>query len=244
MRHQIASELRKLTSTRSVYAMLAGLVVLVAIGVVAVGEGAKASILAVPLDDQTFLHITLTIAPVFALLLGLRSFTDEFRFGSIVPTLLVSPKRLRVLGAKLVAVAVGGAVMSLAALAGSIVTGFGVLVAHGVHIDWSAAGMAPVVGRLLLATALWTSIGVGAGLAVKQQVAAIAGALVWLLAGEGILGNLIPHVAKYFPGSVGEGVVGIGSNFLSPGVAALVLAGYAVIAVGTGAVLMARRDVT
>jgi len=244
MRHQIASELRKLTSTRSGFAMLAGLVVLVAVGVVAVGTGAKPSMLAAPLQDQAFLHITLSIAPVFALLLGLRSFTDEFRFGSIVPTLLVSPKRLRVLGAKLVAVAVGGAIMSLAALAGSLVAGVAVLLTHGVHVTWSTVEMAKMTGRLMTATVLWTSIGVGAGLAVKQQVAAIAGGLVWLLAGEGILGNVIPHVAKYFPGSAGEGVVGIGSTFLAPGIAALVLGGYAVVAVATGAVLMARRDVT
>jgi hypothetical protein len=224
--------------------MLGGLVVLVAVGVVALASGAKPATLGVPLEHQTFLHVALTIAPVFALLLGLRSFTDEFRFGSIVPTLLVSPKRRRVLGAKLVAVAIGGAVMSVAALAGAIVAGVAVLFAHGVHVTGSAAGMAGVVGRLLAATVLWTSIGVGVGLAVKQQVAAIAGGLVWLLAGEGILGNVIPHVAKYFPGSAGAGVVGLGSTFLTPGAAALVLGGYAAIAVATGAMLMARRDVT
>jgi ABC-2 type transport system permease protein len=134
--------------------------------------------------------------------------------------------------------------MSVAALAGSIVAGVAVMLAQGVHVTWSAAGMAEVTGRLLAATALWTSIGVGVGLAVKQQVAAIAGGLVWLLAGEGILGNLIPHVAKYFPGSAGAGVVGLGGTFLAPGAAAMFLGGYALIAVATGAVLMARRDVT
>ena len=84
----------------------------------------------------------------------------------------------------------------------------------------------------------------GVGLAVKRQVAAIAGGLVWLLAGEGILGELIPHVAKYFPGSAGAGVVGLGSTFLAPGVAAVVLGCYALMAVAAGAALMARRDVT
>ena len=36
--------------------------------------------------------------------------------------------------------------------------------------------MAVIVGRLVGATVLWTAIGVGLGLAVKHQVAAIAGA--------------------------------------------------------------------
>ena len=36
MRNQIASEVRKLTTTRSIYAMLAGLMAVVAIGAVAI----------------------------------------------------------------------------------------------------------------------------------------------------------------------------------------------------------------
>ena len=118
MRNQIASEFRKLTTTRSIYAMLAGLMAVVAIGTVAiVTDGHPADLLG-PLQQQPFLHVSLTIAPLFGLLLGLRSFTDEFRFGSIVPTLLASPVRRRVLGAKLVAVGGGGVVLSLAAMAG------------------------------------------------------------------------------------------------------------------------------
>ena len=50
-----------------------------------------------------FLTVPMGIAWAFVLILGLRSFTDEFRFGSIVPTLLANPDRRRVLVAKLVA---------------------------------------------------------------------------------------------------------------------------------------------
>ena len=96
MRDQIASEFRKLTTTRSIYAMLAGLMAVVAVGVVAIVTGGASTDLQAPREQQTFRHVPLTIAPLFALLLGLRSFTDEFRFGSIVPTLLASPVRRRV----------------------------------------------------------------------------------------------------------------------------------------------------
>ena len=113
MRNQIASELRKLTTTMSVYAMLAGLVAVVAIGVVAIVAGGGSTGLRAPLEQQAFLHVSLTIVPMFGLLLGLRSFTDEFRFGSIVLTLLASPGRRRVLGAKLVATGGGGVAVSL-----------------------------------------------------------------------------------------------------------------------------------
>jgi ABC-type transport system involved in multi-copper enzyme maturation permease subunit len=245
MRNQIASEFRKLATTRSVYLMLAGLVVIVGLGVVATTTDPEPGSLLAPLQDQVFLNVSLTIAPLFGLLLGLRSFTDEFRFGSIVPTLLASPVRRRVLGAKLVATAGGGIVLSLAAVAISVAVGVPILIVKGIQVTWSAGALAVVVGRLLGASVLWTAIGVGLGLAVKHQVAAIAGTLVWILAAEGILSGLIPNVAKYFPGAAGFAVVGINSTqLLTPALGALLLGTYALVAIAAGAVLMQRRDIT
>ena len=245
MRNQIASEFRKLATTRSVYLMLAGLVAIVGLGVVATTTDGEPGSLLAPLQDQVFLNVSLTIAPLFGLLLGLRSFTDEFRFGSIVPTLLASPVRRRVLGAKLVATAGGGIVLSLAAVAISLAVGVPVLIVKGIEVTWSAGALAMVVGRLLGATVLWTAIGVGLGLAVKHQVAAIAGTLVWILAAEGILSGLIPNVAKYFPGAAGFAVVGINSTeLLTPTLGTLLLGAYAAVAIAAGGVLMRRRDIT
>ena len=245
MTNQIASEIRKMATTRSVYLMLAGLIVIVGLGVVATTTDGEPGSLLAPLEHQVFLNVSLTIAPLFGLLLGLRSFTDEFRFGSIVPTLLASPVRRRVIGAKLVATAAGGVALSLAAVAISIAVGVPILVVKGIEITWSTGALALVVGRLVAATMLWTALGVGLGLAVKHQVAAIAGTLVWLLAAEGLLSGLVPNVAKYFPGAAGFSVVGIDSNdLLTPALGALLLGTYAAVAVAAGAVLMQRRDIT
>ena len=244
MRNQIASEFRKLTTTRSIYAMLAGLIVIVGLGVVAtITDGEPGSLLA-PLEHQVFFNVSLTIAPLFGLLLGLRSFTDEFRYGSILPTLLASPVRRRVLGAKLVATAGGGVALSLAAVALTFAVGVPILVIKGIDVMWSTGALAMIVGRLVAATVLWTAIGVGLGLAVKHQVAAIAGTLVWLLAAEGILSGLVPNVAKYFPGAAGFAIVGINpAELLTPILGAALLGGYALVAVATGAILMQRRDI-
>jgi ABC-2 type transport system permease protein len=245
MRNQIASEFRKLATTRSIYALLAGLIVIVGLGVVATTTDAEPGSLLAPLEHQVFLNVSLTIAPLFGLLLGLRSFTDEFRYGSIVPTLLANPVRRRVLGAKLVATAGGGVALSLAAVVISFAVGVPILVIKGIDVTWSTGALAVIVGRLVAATVMWTAIGVGLGLAVKHQVAAIAGALVWLLAAEGIFSGLVPDVAKYFPGAAGFAVVGINpAELLAPSLGAVLLSGYALLAVATGALLMQRRDIT
>jgi ABC-2 type transport system permease protein len=245
MRNQIASEFRKLATTRSIYALLAGLIVIVGLGVVATTTDAEPGSLLASLEHQVFLNVSLTIAPLFGLLLGLRSFTDEFRYGSIVPTLLANPVRSRVLGAKLVATAGGGVALSLAAVVISFAVGVPILVIKGMDVTWSTGALAVIVGRLVAATVMWTAIGVGLGLAVKHQVAAIAGALVWLLAAEGIFSGLVPDVAKYFPGAAGFAVVGINpAELLAPSLGAVLLSGYALLAVATGALLMQRRDIT
>ena len=140
------------------------------------------------------------------------------------------------LGAKLVATAAGGVALSLAAMAITFAIGVPLLLAKGVEITWSTGAMSEIVGRLVVATVLWTTIGVGLGLAVKHQVAAIAGTLVWLLAAEGIFSGLVPaDVAKYFPGAAGFATVGINSaELLTPALGALLLGAYAVVAVATG----------
>jgi ABC-type transport system involved in multi-copper enzyme maturation permease subunit len=244
MKNQIASEFRKLTTTRSIYAMLAALIAVIALGVVAVVTDGRPADLLAPLPQQAFLNVSLTIAPLFGLLLGLRSFTDEFRYGSIVPTLLASPIRRRVLGAKLVAAGGGGVALCLAAMAITIAIGVPLLIAKGIDVTWSTAALAEVVGRLIGATVLWTAIGVGLGLAIRHQVAAIAGALVWLLAAEGIVSGLVPDVAKYSPGAAGFAIVGVNpADLLTPALGAVLLGGYTVAAVAAGGVLMRRRDI-
>jgi hypothetical protein len=244
MRNQIASEIRKLTTSRSAFAMLGALVSVVALGAVAVVTDNGLANLREPLERQPFLHVAMSISPLFALLLGIRSFTDEFRHGTIVPTLLVTPRRGRVLGAKLVAVGMGGVAYALAAASVAIAVGVPLLAGRGIGLTWSAAAMAEVVGRVTLAALLWTTIGVGLGSAVRHQVAAIAGALVWLLAGEGILAGLLPGIARYLPGAAGWALVGVDAgDLLSPALGAAVLVGYALAAAGAGAALQ-RRDVT
>lgn len=244
MRNQIWSEMVKLRTTRSGIMLLAALVVVVALGVVALVTDTEAATPIRPLERQAFLHVMLAITPMFALLLGIRSFTDEFRFGSIVPTLLANPRRGQVLVAKLLAAAIGGLALTLAATTASLAIGVPLLASKSIHVTWSTGAMAEIAGRLAAANALWSAIGVGLGLAVRHQVAAIAGALVWMLAGEGIVAGLMPDVARYFPGSAGFALVGINpGGVLGPAPGALVLAGYATVAAIAGWWLMRRRDI-
>jgi ABC-2 type transport system permease protein len=239
MKRQIVSEFRKLRTTRTAWGLLAGLLALTAVGVVALFLDAARS----GSGGFFFLSVPMAAAWAFVLILGLRSFTDEFRHGSIVPTLLADPHRRRVLAAKLLVTAGAAVVFALAAAGLSLAIGVPWLVAKGVAIEVPIGPLAVWFVKLLFINVLWSAIGVGVGLAVRHQVAAIAGTLVAVLVGENIVSGIAPLVAKALPAQATASVVGLGGAPLTPILGAVVLATWTAGLVALGSVKMERRDV-
>jgi ABC-type transport system involved in multi-copper enzyme maturation permease subunit len=198
-----------------------------------------------PVAGQEFLGpIVGGVTTIFILVLGLRSFTDEFRHGSIVPTLLSGPDRTRVLTAKVVAVWVWSVILALAAFALALAIGLVWLRVEDVAASLEMGALATLVAKAALVSVLWGALGVGIGLAARHQVAAIVASLIWVLAGESLLVTLIPDVGKFLVSNATSAVTGgPGQELLGPIGGALVLALWAATAIGAGDVLMRRRDV-
>ena len=243
MKRQIVSEFRKLRTTRSAWGLLAGALALVALGVVGVLWESNDVVLARPMVAQPMFHVALSLTWVFVLILGVRSFTDEFRNGSIVPTLLADPDRRRVLAAKLVAIGAAGVIFTVAAAGLTLAIGSAWILAKGVAMHLAFGPLALWVGKLLLIDIAFAVIGVGVGLAVRHQVAAIVGSLVVVTIVENLMDALAPAIARYLPAAGAWSVAGMGGAFMRPIGGALVLAAWAVGAVGAGAWLMDRRDI-
>jgi len=89
-------------------------------------------------------------------------------------------------------------------------------------------------------------LGVGVGVAVQHQVAAIVGTLMWLLVAEGLLGGFLPEVSKYLPAHAADALMGATGGdpvLLAPAIGGLLLAGWAALSAGVGTTLLERRDV-
>jgi ABC-type transport system involved in multi-copper enzyme maturation permease subunit len=243
MRAQIVSEFRKLRTTRTTWGILSGMLGLVAVVIVAGLATAKAATLAVPLAASPMLAVPMSVVSVFVMILAIRSFTDEFRYGAIIPTLLATPDRRKVLAGKLVAVAVAAVAMAVAATALTLAIGLPWLAVKGIAIGASFEPLATWFAKLLLTDLLWAAFGVGLGLAVRHQVAAIVGSLVWITVGENLLSGIVPNVAKFLPSSAAQAIGSIGHNILSPAAGAAVFAGWTAVVVVIGHVLMRRRDI-
>jgi ABC-type transport system involved in multi-copper enzyme maturation permease subunit len=246
MKDLIRAEFLKIRTTRTVYGLFAAMLALIALGVFTtkrslIDEGIDPT----PLVNQESLFLAGSVAWLFVLVMALRSFTDEFRHGSIVPTLLANPDRRRVLLAKVVAVAVTSLVFVVGAYAVALAIGVPRL-GPGADTNVASAAMAALLGKAALTSILWAALGVGLGLAVRHQVAAIAGSFVWIMFIESVLEGSAQDVAKYLPRNAWIAVVGPPNAtgiMLDPLPGGLVLAAWTAAVVLAGVVLMRRRDV-
>ena len=245
MNDVIRSEFRKLRTTRTAFALLAGAVVLTGLALWGALGSATHVELAAGLSSPYGYAGVLIIVALFVLVFAIRSYTDEVRHGSIVPTFLATPNRLRVLAAKGVVAAVGAAVFAVAALGAGIGVIAWYLAAHGFGVSAAVGTLAGLVGRGILIAVLWSAIGLSIGVVVRHQVAAIVGTLAWLFVAENIVGSLAPSVGHWLPASAAGTAAGISNPdpLMTPLVGMLVLAGWAAGAIGLAAIAITRRDV-
>jgi ABC-2 type transport system permease protein len=247
MTAQLRSELLKQRTTRTNALLLlwmVGLVVLVVL----------LHVLSFGVDDLSqhdnqlkIAGIATSIGALFASLLGAISITGEIRHGTIRPTFLATPRRTRVIAAKVVASGLAGIGVGLLAQALTAALEAAGLAARGIDVEIDGGEYAQLLAGGALAAALFASIGVGVGAVVRNQVAAVVGLCVWLLFIEPILLGDVPSAGRFAPGASAGAMAGaiqtqIADALVAPAVGVLLLAAYAAIASAAGSVVTARRD--
>lgn len=199
-----------------------------------------------------------SVGYVFPVLLGALATTGEFRHQTLTPTFLATPKRGRVLSAKIITMFTVGAGLGLVALAAS--AGIGAVVLGGFGIDpmFADGETWALIGRTVLAMALWAVIGVGLGVLVPSQVASIVIVLAFtqfvepLLRFASAFTQVTADIGKFLPGAASDALVGASFFTLaSPGGAVLeswqgglVLLAYGLLATAGGYFTSWKRDVT
>jgi ABC-type transport system involved in multi-copper enzyme maturation permease subunit len=248
MTAQLRSELLKQRTTRTNFVLSAWMVGLVIL-VVAL------HVLSFPVTDLSresnqvkILGLGTSIGALFAALLGALSVTGEFRTGTIRPTFLVTPRRTRVVAAKVTASMLAGAGIGLLAeglTAGAEAAG---LAAREIHIELGAGDYAQLLAGGALAAALFAAIGVGVGTLVRNQVSTVVGLCVWLLFLEPLLLGDVPSVSKYAPEASAGAIAGaiqsqVADSLIAPALGVVLLAAYAALAAAAGSLLITRRDI-
>ena len=200
-----------------------------------------------------------SVGYVFPVLLGALSVTGEFRHKTLTPTFLAEPHRSTVLSAKFVSQLIVGAGLGVIAFATSVGTGAAALAAFGLDTELDTSDTWALIGRGVLAMALWGTIGVGLGTLVTNQVAAIVIVIAFTQFVEPILrlaaslNDVTAQVGQFLPGAASDALVGASFYSIAAVSSSVALewwqGGLALLAIGVIATIVGgattwRRDVT
>jgi ABC-2 type transport system permease protein len=237
----LRSEALKAATMPATYGLLAAILAMTALNAALPLSDAHANLAVL----QTVRH-ALSAGRDFSVLfvaLGAVGAATEFRHRTVIPTLLTTSRRDRVMGAK-VAVYLGLGL--LAALAAAVVQLAIVLpwAAGNGHAlgPWDAAVLDPVITSGA-AGAGYAALGVAIGLLVRNQLVALMIAIGWFAIAENALAILLPGLSRFLPGGALSGVDTAGLRLL-PLYAALPLVAAWVVAIAALALRTSlRRDI-
>ncbi len=240
---QIDAELLKMRSTRTTLGLVLGMIALITLFALLAGLLTKAGNLTSEEDQRGLLGVG-SIAGVFSALAGVLLVTSEFRFGTIRPTFLFTPRRSRVIAAKLAASLIAGLVLGLGGEALGFGIGYACLAGRGIPLALDGGQITLLLLGTLAGIALWGAIGVGVGAIVRNQVGTVIGLLAWGFIVENLLFAFVPSVGRLTPGEAQNALSGLTTDhLLSPAAGGAVLVAWTVGLALAGLALAARRDV-
>lgn len=258
----IRSEFLKIRTTKMWWGLLLGALAFTAVSVVATvltagvdtgPGGPQISSLDAPATIRNVYASGFAGAYLFALILGIIGMTGEYRHQTVTPTFLATPRRSRLITAKLVTSGLFGLIYGVVCTALAVALGASMIAAKGYPTRITSDQVPQTIGLCLLGVVVWTIVGLGIGILIKNQIAAILVAVGVNFILEPLASALLNHfdlagIPRYFPGAASnaivQGVQSANAHLLPWWGGTLVLIAYGVVFAVLGAVLTLRRDVT
>lgn len=262
----IRSELLKFFTTRLWWGMaigvfLAGAAFSLLFGILLTSDSAgTGGVQGIPTGDATQIANSvytggLSIGYLLLLTIGVIQIGAEHRHSTITGTFLATPRRTTAMLAKVVALLVIGVLYGVISLVGSVAVGAVTLSARGAEA-FPSGEVVRTIALSLLVLGLWALIGLGVGILIPNQVAAllIGVGVAWIV--EPIAGLALKawdfgreHVAPYLPTEATNAIANVVQNApddvrLSWWGGALTLTAWAAVLAGVGIWLTSRRDVS
>lgn len=203
---------------------------------------------------------------VLALMLGVLAFGSEYGWGTLKTLLIQRPGRLRVFGAKLLALAAALVPFVLVAFALGAVASYGIALREGADVVWPSAWLLVrgiAAGWLILAA--WAAFGVMLAVLSRGTALAIGIGILYALVIEGLLSalasqvSLLDRLVEFFlranayslvkglglstADAAGNGPGAFSGPFVDGGQALLVLTSYIGAFLVVSAWLLRSRDV-
>lgn len=245
MNRLIRAELHKLRTTRSTWWLLLAQIGLVALLVT--GAVLSSAITEVALETPEGLRTALShggVPALLALIVGITAIAGEYRQGTIAGTFLVTPRRSRVVAAKLVAFGSVGLVSGLLSAGMTLAATAAWMAGRDVAFEPTSRVVVLALVGIVLWNVLYALMGVALGGLLRAVPTAIGIAIVWLMLVENAVVALAPDVARWLPATAATALVGNPApDLLSRTAGGLALAAWTLALVVVAARVTDRRDV-
>lgn len=203
-----------------------------------------------PLSDRSLVEAIggpVSVITVIALILGILGMAGEYRHKTITTTFLSTPRRRDVIMAKLAAHAITGAVIGALSLVVSAAISIVWLRADHIAVNIDRDVIRVALG-VVASSALFGALGVSIAALIRNQTAACAAVLVWLLAVEGIIRDVFHGsvFVRWLPIAAAHAIVRAGSSGSGPSVpvAAAAFTAYVAAFAAVATRMTLQRDVT
>lgn len=247
----VRAELRKLTTTWLwLWMLVLALAMTGATTSAAIGFAEPGPLGLESAAGQRTVFAQASAALVVAGILGIVAVTGEFTHQTATPTFLATPRRDRVVLAKLITYATAGCLYAAACTAVVLVVALSWLAAKDVDVVLSGTDLARTLVGVALQVALYAVLGVGLGCLVRNQIAAIVGFVVYLFVLGPILSGVpaTSEVAQYLPYQAGNALGRLTSSvdaaMLGQAAGGMVLLSWALAFAALGTRVAIRRDIT
>jgi ABC-2 type transport system permease protein len=241
----VAAEWLKLRTTRVLWATVPAVVLLSAVAVAGLALSSEVAGVALlePTEGvrQVALHLTSTGA-VLVMVLGIIISAGEYRTQTATDTFLTTPRRSRVVAAKIAIGAILGLALGALSAAVGLPAAYLWFEAEGEAFPAGDEEVWLTLGGVVLYASLFAILGVAFGSLVRNQVVAIVSALTFVLLLEQLLTQAADSVARWFPGNAGAAIVRAPGDVLEPGAGAALLLAYALVIALAGVIVVTRRN--
>ena len=250
----IRAEFRKLVTTRLwLWLLLASAAWTAGYDTLAIGLSQRSGSLTPPLSTAAGQHALFAIgaggAGPLAAILAAAGVAGEYRHRTAAATFLATPRRARVITAKLITYLLAGAGYALVCCAINVAIALPWLAARGIPVSLAGHGNLAVLGAIIISTALFALTGAGLGALLGSEVPTIAGLLLYLYVAEPLISHVAPLQAwtRYLPGVAADGrtqAALAGVRLLAPWLGGVVFAAWALAVAAAGLRRTMRRDIT
>ena len=177
--------------------------------------------------------------------IGVQIIGQEYRFSTIRATFAATPRRLRVIVAKMIVLVGTTAVVAAVTIGASLGIGGAILSGRGYPLDLSIPGAGRFIVGVWLLAFLYAVAGFAVGMILRQPIGGIILVLAWPIVIESLMvGFLKTSVGRWMPYTAGGQLLAErpDPDLFGPWTGYLYFLAFGLLLSAIGAVLVNRRD--